>query len=128
MLPGKTYTIQDAVRLARTYGWIPAVTLVLGLFVALIVSSRQPNLYQSEMLVQIVPQRVPESYVRSTVTVRTEDRLEALAQQVLSRPRLEQLVTDFDLYREERANLPMEDVIGMMRANAFVEPMRANRQ
>ena len=67
MLPGKTYTVQDGLRVGRRYGWLVAVGLVIGLFCSLVTSARLPNVYQSEMLVQIVPQRVPESFVRSTV-------------------------------------------------------------
>src|SRR5688500_9065535 len=75
-----------------------------------------PNRYRSETLILVVPQRVPESYVRSTVTARIEDRLQAISQQILSRTRLEQIVNDFNLYPEERADGElMEDIIEDMR-------------
>ena len=77
---------------------------------------RLPNVYRSETLILVVPQRVPESYVRSTVTARIEDRLQAISQQILSRTRLEQIVTDFNLYPKERADQElMEDIVERMR-------------
>src|SRR5262249_52705869 len=48
-----------------------------------------PTRYQSEALVQVVPQQVPEAYVPSTSTTRIEERIQTIAQQILSRTRLE---------------------------------------
>jgi uncharacterized protein involved in exopolysaccharide biosynthesis len=83
--------------------------------------------YQSEMLIQIVPQRVPDAYVRSTVTMRTEDRLNALSQQVMSRTELEKLIVQMDLYPEMRRRMPMEDVVARMRANIPLEVVKSQR-
>ena len=76
-----------------------------------------PDWYQSETVILVVPQRVPESYVRSTVTSRIEDRLQSISQQILSRTRLERVIQDFDLYKEERKTRLMEDIVGRMRTN-----------
>src|SRR6185503_3320681 len=92
---------------------IPAV-LLAGIGAAIIWSL--PNLYRSETLILVVPQRVPESYVRSTVTTRIEDRLQAISQQILSRTKLEQIISDFNLYPKERADKQlMEDIVEKMR-------------
>ncbi len=93
-------------------------------FAALIISSRQEDSYQSEMLVQIVPQSIPDKMVQSTVTSRTEDRMSSLEAQVRSRAQLERLITDLDLYAEERTRLPMEDVVEKMRAAIVVQLVR----
>jgi polysaccharide chain length determinant protein (PEP-CTERM system associated) len=73
------------------------------------------------MLMQIVPQRVPDSYVRSTVTLRTQERIQSLSQQILSRTQLEQLIQEFNLYPEERARLPLQDVVERVQASIAVE-------
>jgi polysaccharide chain length determinant protein (PEP-CTERM system associated) len=90
-------------------------TLLVGAVSAAVIY-KLPNLYRSETLILVVPQRVPESYVRSTVTARIEDRLQAISQQIMSRTRLEQVITDFNLYAKERADKElMEDIIDRMR-------------
>jgi polysaccharide chain length determinant protein (PEP-CTERM system associated) len=127
MLPGKKYAASDALRLLRKYGWIVVASLLAGAFVALVVSALLPDMYRSEMLVQIVPQRVPDSYVQSTVTIRTEDRLDSLSQQVMSRTQLERLIEEFDLYAKMRSKLPLEDVVEHMRSNIDRELVRATR-
>ena len=103
------------------------VPALVGLLAALVVSSQLPNVYEAETLLQIVPQRVPDSYVRSTVTIRAEDRLEALRQQVQSRTQFERLIQELNLYPKERAVLPMQDVVERMRVGMSVQTVRPNR-
>lgn len=116
MIPGRQYSFETVLQVARRRKWlilIPAL-LVGGIGAAIV--ALLPNLYRSETLILVVPQRVPESYVRSTVTARIEDRLQAITQQILSRTKLEQIISDFNLYPKERANKElMEDIVEKMR-------------
>jgi len=121
MLPGKKPTPADILEMLRRRIWLIAIPPVVALFGALVYSSTVPNLYQSEMLIAIDPQRVPDSFVRSTVTLETDRRMDALQVQVLSRTRLQQMIESFDLYPEERQALPIEDVIAKMRESVKVE-------
>ncbi len=121
MLPGKPLTALDVALMARRRWWVIAASLAVCSFGALVVSSYLPDVYESDMLMQIVPQRVPDSYVRSTVTLRTEERIQSLSQQILSRTQLEQLIAEFNLYPEERARLPMQDVVEQMHSSIAVE-------
>lgn len=104
----------------RRRKWLLSVPPLITGFAALLYSTTVPNLYQSDMLIEIVPQRVPDAFVRSTVTLRTEERLDAITVQVLSRTLLEQMINEFDLYQEERQRLPMEDVVQKMRKSIEV--------
>lgn len=117
MLPGKKLTLPEIIQMARRRVWLILLPPAVTLFAALIYSSRLPDLYQSEMLIAVDPQRVPDSIIRSTVTLGTDRRLEALKVKVLSRTALEQLIEEFDLYPEERKTMLMEDVVARMRAN-----------
>ncbi|PYQ75402.1 MAG: hypothetical protein DMG01_18820 [Acidobacteria bacterium] len=73
-----------------------------------------------------MPQRIPESYVRSTVTSRIEDRLQSIGQQILSRTRLERIILDFDLYASDRRTAPMENVVEIMRRDIEVETVKGD--
>ena len=105
--------------------WLIVLPPVVTLFGALIYSSTIQNLYQSDMLIAIVPQRVPDAFVRSTVTLRTEERLDAMSVQVKSRTNLEEMIAEFDLYPEERRKLPLGDIVVRMRASIAEELERA---
>ena len=124
MLPTKKYGIGDYLGIARRRGLLLVPPTVVCLFAALIYSSGLPNVYQAEMFVQIIPQRVPGNYVESTVTIKTEDRLDALGQQVTSRSQLERIILDLNLYQKERATLPMQDVVERMRTSVSIDPQR----
>ncbi len=103
---------------------------IFTFFCTLVFSSRVPNLYESDMLIAIDPQRVPDEFVRSTVTLETDRRVDALTVQVLSRTNLEKVIEAFDLYREKRTRLPMEMVVEEMREDigVVVERMRMRGQ
>jgi polysaccharide chain length determinant protein (PEP-CTERM system associated) len=116
VIPGKQYSFETLVQIARRRKWLIVIpALVIGAVAAAVVR-QLPNSYTSETLILVVPQRVPETYVRSTVTARIEDRLQTISQQILSRTRLEQIVQDFNLYPKERADRQlMEDIVERMR-------------
>jgi len=99
--------------------------LVLGTFVVVsaatyVVSSRLPNVYTSSTLILVDPQKVPESYVKSTVTGDLRNRLGTLQQQILSATRLQKIIDTLNLYPEQRKNMAREDVIAMMQKDVSV--------
>src|SRR5688572_29655214 len=120
MLPGKKFTAADILQILRRRVWLITIPPVVTFFAALVYSSTIPDVYQSDMLIAIDPQRVPEAFVRSTVTLETERRMEALIVKVLSRTSLQQLIEKFDLYPEERRTKPLEDVIAKMHQSVQV--------
>ena len=123
MLPGQQLTFDSVLKLLRRKRWWLIVPTFAGVLGGLLYSRSQPSLYRSDAVIQVVPQRVPESYVSSTVTERVEDRLRALSQQVLSRTQLEKLVVDFNLFPAERQRMPLEDVIIKMAGRVRIEPL-----
>lgn len=126
MLPGKVYKPEDVLQILRTRIWVLLLPFALIAAATAVWVHRLPDQYRSETVILVVPQRVPESYVRSTVTTRIEDRLQSLVQQILSRTRLERIVNDFDLYAKERKTGIMEDVIERMRHDIGVEVLRGD--
>jgi polysaccharide chain length determinant protein (PEP-CTERM system associated) len=121
MLPGKSITPDEILRVAARRKWYLVVPVMAGAFAALLVSRFLPNQYESDTLIQIVPQRIPDSYVRSTVTTEVDDRLKSIEQQIMSRTRLEQTILELNLYPEERRSSPMEDVVVTMRTRIGVD-------
>jgi polysaccharide chain length determinant protein (PEP-CTERM system associated) len=85
-----------------------------------------PNVYRANTLILVVPQRVPESYVRATVTTRIEDRLQSISQQILSRTRLERIVQDFSLYPQLRSTEVMEDIVDRMRKDIAIDIVKGD--
>ena len=115
MLPGKVLAPGDFVRIAARRKWTILLPLATIAIATVVVAHYLPNRYRSETVILVVPQQVPESYVKSTVTTRIEDRLQSISQQILSRTRLERIIVDFNLYAGERQAGIMEDVVERMR-------------
>jgi protein tyrosine kinase modulator len=124
MLAGRNYTPEDIVGLLWMRKWLVIACVALATATAAYVSLGLPNQYRSETLILVIPQRIPESYVRSTVTMRIEERLRSISQEILSRSRLERVINEFNLYAELRKTQPMEVVVDQMRLRIAVETVR----
>src|SRR6185436_17367713 len=116
MLPGKTYTPEDVLLIALRRKWWILVPTVLGTIAAFIVGKQMPLHYRSDTVIMLMPQRVSGDYVKAAAGAPLEERLSTLSQQILSRSRLEQIVSAFNLYEKERQALPIEEVVRRMRA------------
>ena len=128
MLPGRKLTIDWTLKVLLRQRWLLIGPLLLGVLGGLLYSRSQPSLYRSDAVVQVVPQRIPETYVEPTVTEGVEDRLSSIAQQVLSRTQLEAVITEFDLYHDERRSRPIEDVFELMKERVKVAPMEGTQR
>jgi uncharacterized protein involved in exopolysaccharide biosynthesis len=103
------------------FGMIPL--LLAGLLFCLFSAKS----YRTSTTIVVVPQRVPEAYVRSTVTGDIGERVRGIWQEVTSRTSLERIIEQFNLYPEARERLPMETVVGAMRKNIQIDSPRAAR-
>ncbi|OLB92262.1 MAG: hypothetical protein DMD98_13620 [Candidatus Rokuibacteriota bacterium] len=108
--------------------WL-AILVFVGLFApALTVAKSVPNVYRSTATFIVEPQKVseafvrlPEASIRSFWTNELETRLHTISQETLSRARLEELITRFDLYRDLRRVSP-EAAVERMRRDIKLEP------
>jgi succinoglycan biosynthesis transport protein ExoP len=81
-----------------------------------------PSTYQSDALILVEQQKVPEQYVVPNVTVGLQDRLQSMTQQILSRTRLQATIDRFHLY-PKRTGLR-----GLLESGDPVEQMRKDIQ
>ena len=119
--PAKDFTLDEYLEILRRRMWyiiIPFVLVVVGASIYAIIAPRE---YKASTLVLVSPQSVPEDLVHATVTSRVEERLQSIAQEVMSRTRLETIMTEFRLYEKERKHLSKEEVVELMRKNIKVE-------
>ena len=86
-----------------------------------VVSHYLPNVYTSETVILVDPQKVPDSNVKSTDTGDVRNRLSTLSQQILSATRLQKIIETLNLYPEDRKTLAREDVIARMRSDISVQ-------
>jgi polysaccharide chain length determinant protein (PEP-CTERM system associated) len=126
MIPGKKYTAEEFLRIAWRRKWVIFIPFVVVSVATYVIVKHLPNRFQSKTLILVVPQRVPDSYVHSTVSAPIEDRLRSMKEEILSRSRLERIVDDFNLYVDERRRLSMEDVVEKMRREIVVDTVKGD--
>ena len=102
----KPFNIHDYVEMGLRRKWYIVIPLVLCVLVSFGVYKYLPKVYKATTLILVQPQRVPESYVRATITDSVAGRLSTIGQEILSRTRLEKVIQEFNLYSEVRNNLP----------------------
>ncbi len=103
---------------------LPFILITLGSFIFALAI---PNIYQASTTILVVPQKVPENYVRSTVPAAVADRLQTLNQQIMSRTRLQQVIERYGLYREVSKKMAPEEIIELMRQKIDVSVNQRTR-
>ena len=117
---GAEISPEHYLRLILHRWWLVASTFVVVTGSTVIATSQMPDIFTSYTTILVDPQKVPETYVRPTVTGDVRNRLGTLSQQILSATRLQRIIDTLNLYPEERKTLAREDVITKMRADIAV--------
>jgi polysaccharide chain length determinant protein (PEP-CTERM system associated) len=115
MLPGRKYTPDEVFAVLRRRIWLLLVPFAVVGAGAAVLARALPDIYQAQATISVVPQQVPTSLVPATVTTRLSDRVQAIQDRVLSRPRLEKLILELNLYADERREGLMADIVQRMR-------------
>ncbi len=113
----RSYTLNEIVSVIVRRRWLILVPFAFGVAIAPLLARFAPERYRSEALIVVIPQQVPDNYVKPTVSESVEDRLPSITDQILSRSRLERIIEEMDLYKAERARGVMEDVVHIMRSH-----------
>jgi len=113
----RTLDMEDYIDVARRHvGWIVGPTFA-GAVIGTVVAFTMQNIYISKAVMRITPSQISENIVASTVNQRLTERIQQMQQVILSRTSLSSIIQDprLDLYKSERANKPLEDVIETMK-------------
>ncbi len=107
----------------RRRRWWVLITAAVTALLTLVALSFLPKRYTSEATLIVVQQQVPERYVTPTSTTDIGAALEATTQEVLSRTGLLDIITEFDLYPNDRSRLSPEELEAKMRKKISIEPI-----
>lgn len=118
--------ISDYIDIFNRRKWWIIVPAVLITITMSFVSVQLPKYYRSQTLILVDPQKVPADYVKATVSSDVTDRLQTISQEILSRTRLQKIVDQFGLYKDQKGRLSQEDIIEMMRKDIKVEVVTEN--
>jgi len=119
--PAVPHNVSDYIEILRRRLWfiiVPFVAIILGTIIYVIFA---PRIYMASTMILVSPQKVPESYIHPTVTTSVAERLQSIAQEVMSRTRLEQVIAELNLYKKEAKSRTKEEVVELMRKDIRVE-------
>jgi protein tyrosine kinase modulator len=122
-------SIEDLWAVARRRRWLLLLSMFLCWVVVWGTSWILPTTYQSEALIVVERQKVPEHYVEPNVSVDLRDRLDTMTQQILSRKRLQTVIDSFHLYSRPRGLgqfLQSSDPVEQMRRDIKIELVQSS--
>src|SRR3990172_10379699 len=80
-----------------------------------------PNIYRSSTMILVTPQKLPASYVASTVTTTIEQRMLAMTQQILSRTSLANIIRDLNLFPAGGSQADIEARVERLRRDVNID-------
>lgn len=123
MITRRELTEEDYLAILRRRKWWLLLPLLVGPGLAMAIYYFIPAQYTSKTVVLVQQQKVPDEYVRSVISDDLNSRLASMQEQILSRSRLEPILTRFGLY--QRKQLSMEQRVEQFRKDILVAPLHS---
>lgn len=117
-LTSSNSTVDNFLRIIQRNAWLVGVVISCVLTTLLAFIHALPNLYQSSASIAVEARQISKEVVPSQSLLGAEGRVRVLSQKILSRARLSQLATQFDLYPElARKSEVALDVVDTIRSD-----------
>jgi len=98
MLGHRELTMEDYAGILKRRFWLILICSIAFLAVGVVIGRIIPPQYESQTLVLIEQQKVPEDYVKPVVDENLSARLSSMKEQILSRSRLEPIIERYNLF------------------------------
>ncbi|HJT71370.1 MAG TPA: Wzz/FepE/Etk N-terminal domain-containing protein [Terriglobales bacterium] len=113
--PEFSETLEHIVGIALRRRWWFLTTFSVVAIGAMGVYFMLPKHYKSEATILVQRQQIPERYVVPNTTTNLDQALQAMTQDILSRPRLLEIVDQYNLYPQKRKKIGPEQLTKLMR-------------
>jgi polysaccharide biosynthesis transport protein len=94
------FNLSDLKGILRRRKKVLLIPFALIALIGLIVAFALPPIYRAQVMIFIENQEIPREFVQSTTAAYASERLHNLEQQILSYPRLLEIIQNYDLYPE----------------------------
>ena len=115
-------------RLMVRYKWQILIGVSASMLILTAAITRLPNEYEATTTILVDPQQVPEKYVSPAVTSDPNERLNTLTQEVLSRTRLQEIMSKFNLYSDAVGRVPQEELVQQMQDHIRIQVRQGSGQ
>jgi polysaccharide chain length determinant protein (PEP-CTERM system associated) len=124
MTGGRELQFSDYISIVRRRLWVIVIPTLILPVLAYLVSLKIPNKYTSETLVLVEQQRVPGDFVRPVVSDELNQRLTTMREEILSRSRLEPIMTKYSLYKRVGEQGVSDEALERLRNAISVTPVK----
>jgi uncharacterized protein involved in exopolysaccharide biosynthesis len=121
----KEYDLQDIGTFFKKRKKILILTFLSLFLLGFIVAVVLPPIYESEAMIRIEDQQIPEDFVQPSINDYAEERIEKISQQVMSRDKLLEIMDGLDLYPEIKAKNSPTEMAKKMRGDIEIETLVA---
>jgi polysaccharide chain length determinant protein (PEP-CTERM system associated) len=105
MLGHRTLNVEDYLAIFKRRWWIVVIPTIILPIAAIALTFVIPPVYESQSLVLIDQQKVPEDFVHPIVNEDLDSRVASMNEQVLSRSSLQPIVDKYNLYGDQRMDM-----------------------
>ncbi len=120
-VPRRALDFEDYIDILRRHrAWILGPAF-LGLVLGVVTAFLWEDSYIARGKIRITPPQVPARLVPGNVGEELTARINAIAQEIITRSSLQNLIQTYNLYPEDRKRLPMEDVTDRMRRSIGID-------
>jgi polysaccharide chain length determinant protein (PEP-CTERM system associated) len=115
--------VEDYLAIFKRRWWIVVIPTVILPIAAIALTFVIPPVYESQSLVLIDQQKVPEDFVHPIVNEDLDNRVASMNEQILSRSSLQPIVDKYNLYGDQR--LDMDARIDKVRKDITLQAIRS---
>ena len=114
-----TLALADYLAMALRRKWLIIIPLLVIIPIAIALCFVLPKIYKAETTILVIPQNIPDSFVKSTVTMNPSEHLSVISQEITSRTNLEKVIQKIS--PELLNKVGIDQVIAQMRSNIEID-------
>jgi polysaccharide chain length determinant protein (PEP-CTERM system associated) len=109
------FSFQRCIDLVFRYKWYIIIPALFFTVVAVGISMNVPKKYRTRTVILVEPKKVPDNYVRSTVSLDLGQQLSSITPQVMNRQNLQKVIEKYNLHKGRNEPVYMDKLIAMLK-------------
>lgn len=118
-------SINDYITIARRRALLMAITFVVVIAIAVVVSLALKPVYQSTGTILVESPTVSTDLIQGGPADLVDEQIEVIRQRVLTRDNLNKIIDKFRLFKDDSKSLSYSEKVDLFRRNVIVEPLRS---
>jgi polysaccharide chain length determinant protein (PEP-CTERM system associated) len=122
-----SFTLSDYYQIWQRRKWWAIGAFIASIIVSIVLCFVLPKTYMASTTILVNSQVIPKEYFKDTITLRADQYLNVLTQEIMSTARLQKTIEKFGLFNEQLGTLPMQAILEGMRNSIGIEIQKQGR-